>query len=230
LKNRLDALILVLMAIAAGVGGAWYLSGGSWELPFGGGGERYTVQPGDTLYAISLKYGVTVDQLRSWNGLSGDLIEVGQVLSIHGGAPEGSAGGAPVAVSGARLAAPPEGSAKRAPRLTPPTPEPCVPFDKDPGEEGIVMPDGLSHGQVKAALDAVLPEALYCEGAPEGASVDMVFTVTVGCDGVVDAVSASSEVDRAFLDCVTDVIRHADFPAHDMADGMTFTYPVSASF
>jgi hypothetical protein len=47
------------------------------------GGERtHTVQKGDTLYNISRRYGVTVDQLRQRNNLTGDLIREGQQLII----------------------------------------------------------------------------------------------------------------------------------------------------
>jgi LysM repeat protein len=44
----------------------------------------YTVQSGDTLYRISLRFGVTVAELRVANNLSGDLIYVGQRLTIPG--------------------------------------------------------------------------------------------------------------------------------------------------
>jgi len=47
------------------------------------GGERtHTVQSGDTLYNISRRYGVTVEQLRQRNNLTGDMIRVGQQLII----------------------------------------------------------------------------------------------------------------------------------------------------
>ena len=38
----------------------------------------YTVKSGDTLNKIAAQYGVSVANLRSWNGISGDLIFVGQ--------------------------------------------------------------------------------------------------------------------------------------------------------
>jgi peptidoglycan/xylan/chitin deacetylase (PgdA/CDA1 family)/LysM repeat protein len=44
---------------------------------------RYTVQPGDTLYRIALRYGVTVSAIVAANNLSNaNLIRVGQVLVI----------------------------------------------------------------------------------------------------------------------------------------------------
>lgn len=44
----------------------------------------YRVRSGDTLGEIAARFGVTVDQLRSANGISGSTIHVGQVLTIPG--------------------------------------------------------------------------------------------------------------------------------------------------
>ncbi len=43
---------------------------------------RYTVRPGDTLWAIALKTGVRVEELAEANGIQGDLLQVGQKLVI----------------------------------------------------------------------------------------------------------------------------------------------------
>ena len=42
----------------------------------------HVVKPGETLYRISLRYGVTVDRVRKWNKLPDDIIEVGQRLIV----------------------------------------------------------------------------------------------------------------------------------------------------
>ncbi len=42
----------------------------------------YTVQPGDSLWLIAQKYNTTVDDIKQLNGLTGNLINVGQVLKI----------------------------------------------------------------------------------------------------------------------------------------------------
>ena len=42
----------------------------------------YTVQAGDTLWAIARTYGTTVDAIQKLNGLTGDVINIGQVLKI----------------------------------------------------------------------------------------------------------------------------------------------------
>lgn len=43
---------------------------------------EYTVQSGDTLWLIARKYGTTVDAIKNLNGLTGDLLNIGQVLRI----------------------------------------------------------------------------------------------------------------------------------------------------
>ncbi len=68
---------------------------------------RYTVRRGDTLAKIASRHGVTVAELKSWNGLSSDLIEVDQVLVIWAGKQaSGTAARRPVS-KGARVAARP---------------------------------------------------------------------------------------------------------------------------
>lgn len=43
---------------------------------------QYTVQSGDTLWAIARRYGTTVDAIKQLNGLTSDIIQIGQVLNI----------------------------------------------------------------------------------------------------------------------------------------------------
>lgn len=46
-------------------------------------GERtHTVQAGDTLFGLSKRYGVTLDALKQRNGLTSDMISIGQTLII----------------------------------------------------------------------------------------------------------------------------------------------------
>jgi len=42
----------------------------------------HTVKAKETLYRISRNYGVTIDQLKEWNGLTSDLISIGQRLIV----------------------------------------------------------------------------------------------------------------------------------------------------
>lgn len=44
--------------------------------------KKYTVVSGDTLSVIAHKFGITITQLKSWNGLTSDMIRVGQVLAV----------------------------------------------------------------------------------------------------------------------------------------------------
>jgi LysM repeat protein len=57
------------------------------------GSATYTVQRGDTLFRIGLRFGVTVANLKAANGLIGNTIFVGQVLVIPGRGSEGTGGG-----------------------------------------------------------------------------------------------------------------------------------------
>lgn len=44
---------------------------------------RYTVRSGDTLWAISRRYGVTVNQLMNWNKLTSSFLSIGQRLNVN---------------------------------------------------------------------------------------------------------------------------------------------------
>ena len=51
----------------------------------------YTVVGGDTLSKIARKHSVSVDDLRKWNHLRGDMLQVGQVLKLSSSATAGNA-------------------------------------------------------------------------------------------------------------------------------------------
>lgn len=44
--------------------------------------DVHVVQKGETLYGLSKKYGVTMDQVRQWNNLSTDQLEIGLPLAV----------------------------------------------------------------------------------------------------------------------------------------------------
>ena len=48
----------------------------------------YKVVAGDSLWKISIKFGVTVNDLRAWNGIVGDLIHPDQTLIVRQGSKE----------------------------------------------------------------------------------------------------------------------------------------------
>jgi len=47
-----------------------------------GTSEQHTVKKGDTLYSVSKKYKITVDQLKEYNGLENNTIHEGQTLYV----------------------------------------------------------------------------------------------------------------------------------------------------
>lgn len=54
--------------------------------PVPGERVRHTVVPGDSLWAIARRYGVTVNQIRYWNSLVSDIIHPGDELWVSAGA------------------------------------------------------------------------------------------------------------------------------------------------
>ena len=118
------------------------------------------------------------------------------------------------------------------PGLSMPRAEACINMGTDPAEGEFLMADGLNEAQIRAAMDPILPHALKCE-PDEG--VDMLrlrFGINVGCNGVVSNVWVDDDdgASERYVECVAAVLKHADFPAHDMPDGMDFEYPVSVSW
>ena len=51
------------------------------------------MKAGDNLYRIGLRFGVSVNQLKSWNNLRGDRVAVGQKLRVGRGASSARSGG-----------------------------------------------------------------------------------------------------------------------------------------
>ncbi len=117
-------------------------------------------------------------------------------------------------------------------RLPSPRPEPCLELDGDPEEGEMLGSSGLSYEQVTGSLNAVIQTALYCP-QPEGHSeLHLTFELLVGCDGVVSSIEPVDDdgAPEPYVACVSEVIQKADFPAHDMPDGMVVTYPVNVAW
>jgi len=66
--------------VAAGITISAFLLMGSYA--YAGTPASYTVKAGDSLWKISQAYGVSISQIKSLNGLSGDIIYPGQVLKL----------------------------------------------------------------------------------------------------------------------------------------------------
>lgn len=104
----------------------------------------HTVRAGETLYAISFRYGLTVQTLAAWNNLGDDtLIRVGQRLRLS---PSGS--------SAARQVAPPAAArvAESPPRWLRPVPGPVVArYGESPLTASGVQLGGQAGDAVRAA-------------------------------------------------------------------------------
>ena len=76
LKNNLtDYVEAVVKAVTEYIGVPYKEPGETAE-------NTYVVKKGDSLYSIANKYDISVEDLKNANGLSGNLINVGQVLNI----------------------------------------------------------------------------------------------------------------------------------------------------
>lgn len=188
----------------------------------------YVVVRGDTLFLIGRAHGVTVDQLREWNGIEGDRIEVGQVLRIWPGEEALAAPTRSTRPKRAGGAEPTSGTADR-PQLELPPEQPCLagPALAGSADEEMAASAGLSQEQIAGAMRGFVHHTLPCL-ADTAPSRPLEMEITVACTGrvadvrILDAGDWDDEVAR----CVTETIRYAPFPAHDLPDGETFRYPL----
>lgn len=209
---------------------------------------EYIVVKGDSLSKIARAYGVTVADLRSANGISGDLIEIGQVLVIpaEGAAVAASGSGAAPSRSRRQGRAGSGGSSGSGGTSVPAdTPAPAgalsLPAEKDclegPSLEDIdgdepqmAASAGLSHSQVTAAMSTFVGQTGRCISGDWPVGV-VTLDITVACTGRVQSVSVADGggLPAALTTCVAETLHYAPFPAHDMPDGFTFGYPLRFS-
>lgn len=202
--------------------GCPWISGDAGPTPI-----EVTVVRGDTLFKIAQAHEVTVDELRQWNGIEGDLIEVGQILTVF---PSSDAPEPPPTRRRARTSAPAHPSvAPPGPTLTLPDAKPCLegPSLQGMGDDAMAASEGLSESEVRTAMNGFVHHTLTCIGEhnPTG---PLELEIVVGCDGQVDAVHVQDASDwpQDVHSCVRDVLRYTPFPAHGLPDGDRFTYPL----
>ncbi len=199
-------------------------------LPRGPQPLEYVVVRGDTLGRIAAQHGVSVDELRAWNGIEGDLIEVGEVLHIHGGQ-------APVAPSRGGSSPARRAPAEAAAARSLPPAKPCLP-PPDPAmleagdEPGFLASQGLNRAQIEGAMQAAVPGLFACVPEDARPSGVMELELEVACSGRVAAVRIldGDGLPESLVGCVVDRLGYAAFPAHDMPDGYTFHYPLRFSW
>ena len=75
LENNLESYVEAVVKAIADYIGVPYKPPGTLE-------NTYVVKRGDSLYSIASKFGIKLEDLKNANGLSGNLINVGQVLTI----------------------------------------------------------------------------------------------------------------------------------------------------
>jgi len=199
----------------------------------------HTVVRGDTLSKLARTHGCSVADLKSWNGLSSDLIDVGQVLVV------GYSGEArPVSQPGPPGGKPRRNSSKKTTKkaaaetssptgLSLPPERPCLAgpsVDGSGDEPEFAASAGLSHTQTRQAMDRFLPQLHRCiEGDwPDGT---VRLSITVACTGRVDRVGVldGGGLSGELTSCIAETLQYAPFPAHDLPDGETFTYPMTFS-
>lgn len=100
----------------------------------------HVVQPGETLFAISRLYGMSVGELRALNDLASDRIRVGQRLVVRSGDPQAAIPPAPAEPASAEPVSP----ALAEPEPAEPEPEPLplsAPVGPPPEEEIASLPE-----------------------------------------------------------------------------------------
>lgn len=191
----------------------------------------YVVARGDSLGLIAQRHGVTVKQLRGWNGIEGSLIHPGQELIV------GEVGGTAVAAapkrgssqrSGARSAArsardpeardeAPQEEATQRPPLRRPAPRECLAATTGIDEgASFGRSQGLSPDQISGAVDAFQTQTLRCYDDHPDVAGEVVLRLDVGCDGLVRAARVADDGtgNPPFAACVADVFTYAPFPTH----------------
>ena len=197
----------------------------------------HTVVRGDTLSKLARRHDTTVEQIQAWNGLSTDQIDVGQSLVVGYLGPAAPEAVPPKSTSSASRRKRRRTSTKQPAAATPaveglslPPEQACLsgPELVDGGDDpAFAGNEGLSRTQVRTAMNAFLPTLQRCITG-DWPSGTLSLSITVACTGRVAQVRVQDDggLDASLVTCVSDTLRYAPFPAHDLPDGETFGYPM----
>ena len=231
MKRRRIA-IAVLLGVAAGAA-ALVGAGAFWwtesEQP-----TVYVVVKGDTLFEIARDHGVTVDEIRAWNGIDGDRIEIDQILEIwSSAAPVTDVSASPDKRRPRIAARSPSDAGSSEVSLKMPDPKDCLlgpELDDLSAEEQMIGSAGLTDAQVRDAMRAFVGNTLVCiEGADATPERPLLMEITAGCDGRVAQIAVLDRGDWTveMAACVTNILGYTPFPAHDLPSGEAFRYPLT---
>lgn len=197
--------------------------------------RTYTVVRGDSLSLIARREGVTVEELKRWNGLGSDLIEVDQVLRIEDGGepPEPALPRRTGARTTKRTPSPvPEmGTADgpTLPALSRPTPRACLSVDTVGGSGEMVSSQGLDPASTTEVMNAFMPKLGSClVGLDPWPTTALPLQIHVGCDGLVDHVGIQGGHDWSVphAECIQQALSFVAFPPHALPEGDSFLYPL----
>ena len=218
------ALLALVLLLTIGGGGSLVLGYtlGVFPVP-----ETYVIVKGDTLFQIAVDHEVTVAQLREWNQIEGDLIDVGQVLLLWPGQKPATNPAVKLSAAVTRSSTP-SGRAD----LAMPGEKPCLAspsMDDLQEEEGWLGSQGLSQNQISSSMGGFVHHVLPCLSAGDANPIEKLqLEFTVACTGRVKQIAVLDWGDwpHDVSHCVTETLKYTSFPAHDLVDGETFVYPL----
>jgi len=190
----------------------------------------YAVVKGDSLSKIAKQHRVSVKELKAWNNLPSDLIEVGQRLVIRTDSKLPTAvvkkkkkkNNAGIVMHKSGMTAVPTKQLPKAKR--------CLggpDASSLNAEQGMMTNQGLSSNQISNAMNDFFPQLSDC--MPDvwpTANIEVDFNI--GCNGRVSYVRIvkDDDLDFGIQSCLEDAFQYTEFPAHDLPDGMDFTFPI----
>jgi murein DD-endopeptidase MepM/ murein hydrolase activator NlpD len=213
--------IIIASVIALAIGGVYFWTAQEAY-------PTYSVVKGDSLSKIAKQHHVSVKKLKEWNNLSSDLIEVGQRLVIRTDSQLPTAvvkkkkKNSGIVMHKSGMTAVPTKQLPKAKR--------CLggpDASSLSAEQGMMTNQGLSSNQISNSMNSFFPQLSDC--MPDvwpTASIEVDFNV--GCNGRVTYVRIVKDdgLEFGIQSCLEDAFQYAGFPAHDLPDGMDFTFPI----